>query len=523
MKNRTLFRPIRIISFLVLGWLLSGVCTAAPARSEPPNYDIRARLDIARHSISATQTVTFTNGSDQSVSQLYFHIYPHRRYTKQEIRDMNRYAGYFKVNAYPEGFQTGDLNVTAVRSAGAPLSYIIEGPDRTILAVDLAHALAPGDAVTVELSFSVQIPHSYGRFGWHKNIISLTRWYPILSVLDNSGWHNYPFYIYHQPFFSDAAYYTLALTVPQDQQVVGGCVAARSTPNKDGTKTVTFEKALPMRDLGVGISADFREVTLAQGEYTITAYYIDGNRDAARRAAGHAAALMRFYEARFGPYPYKQFSIVPSYLGFGGDQSSGLIFIDTRLYRLPAVLSRYFDFLVSHETGHQWFYNIVGSDEYKEMFLDEGMNSYWVLRYLEDTYGYNAKLLALPKGLEWVIPNFSFRDSTVARYIYLAKSGYDRPVIGELSSFREPSSIFALAYGKGCAVLMMLEALWAVRHLTGSWRGIPASSLSGISVSTACSASAARNRARISKVFLLSGLRRTKNAILPYVRWPAIR
>jgi hypothetical protein len=459
MKTKAMvLRTGAAVLFFLAGALCVLCARARAADAAPPHYDIKATVDTARHSISATQSVTFTNGSDRPVSHLSFHIYPNRRYTKNEIRVMNRYAGYFKVNPYPEGFQAGGMEITAARSEGAPLPYIIEGEDRTILTVTLPRALLPGQTVTVDLAFSVQVPHAYGRFGWHLNIMALTRWYPVLSVLDKEGWHNYPFYIYHQPFFSDAAYYTLAVTVPRDQQVVSGCVPGRSTINPDGTKTVTFEKDRPMRDLGVGISPDFKAVELQQGGYKILSYYVHGNQAAARAAAGHAAAIMRFYEARFGPYPYKEFSIVPCYLGFGGDQSSGLVFIDTRLYRLPGILSRYFDFLVSHETGHQWFYNIVGSDEYKEMFLDEGMNSYWVLRYLEDTYGYNANVMVLPRALERLIPNFSFRDTTISRYMYLAKGGFDRPVVGELSSFREPSSIFALAYGKGSAILIMLEA-----------------------------------------------------------------
>jgi len=459
MKKAAMILRSLTLTFCFLTWGMSCfVPRALSARADAPEYDINAVVDVSRHSISATQVVKFTNGSDQPVSNLYFHIYPHRRYTKNEIRVMNRYAGYFKVNPYPEGFQSGDLDIKAVRGSGTPLPYIIEGEDRTILNIALSQPLLPGQTITVDMEFSVRVPHSYGRFGWHENIILLTRWYPVLSVLDNAGWHNHPFYIYHQPFFSDAAYYKLSLTVPQDQQVVSGCVPGQSTINPDGTKTVTFEKDAPMRDLGVGISPDFKAVELRQGNYKIFSYYVHGNRAAAQAAAGHAAALMRYYEARFGPYPYKEFSIVPGYLGFGGDQSSGLIFIDTRLYRLPGILSRYFDFLVSHETGHQWFYNIVGSDEYQEMFLDEGMNSYWVLRYLEDTYGRDAKVMNLPKYLTWLIPNFSFRDTAISRYMYLAKGGYDRPVVGKLSSFREPSSIFALAYGKGSAILIMLES-----------------------------------------------------------------
>lgn len=454
MKNRT---AAYIVSAAVC---IAGIFgyPASGSAGEPPRYDIKAVLDPARHSLSATQTVTFTNNSKTAVENLYFHIYPHRRYTRAEVRKMNRYAGYFKVDPYPEGFQSGDLAVSRLRSEGADLSYIIEGDDGTILNVALGRPLAPGASVTVEMTFSVSIPHSYGRFGWHQNIISLTRWYPILCVLDDAGWHTHPFYIYHQPFFSDAAYYTLAMTVPQDYEVASGCAQGTPDVHADKTKTITFRQDLPMRDLSVGISPDFRSVEVEQDGYTIKAYYVHGNRAAALKAAGNAAALMRFYGARFGRYPYQLFSIVPSYLGFGGDQSSGLVFIDTRLYRLPGILARYFDFLVSHETGHQWFYNIVGSDEYNEMFLDEGMNSYWILRYLEDRYGSNAEVMVLPKPLQRLIPNFTFRDTTLSRYMYLAKAGFDRPVTGALASFKEPSSIFSIAYGKGTAILIMLEA-----------------------------------------------------------------
>lgn len=425
-----------------------------------PRYEINASLDIQNRRVSAIQKVYFRNNTAVAVPSLYFHIYPHRSYTTDDIRMMNRYAGYFKVDPYPEGFQSGDLSVTEVFAGEAKLAYSVEGGDRTILKIDLYEPLLPGRSVEIEMRFLLDIPHSYGRFGWHKDIITLTRWYPILSVLDGKGWHTNPYYIFHQPFFSEAAYYKLVLTVPAGQKAVAGCPAVSSIANGDGTETVVFENDQPMRDLGLGISANFRKVTVVQGGYSINSFYAAAaEKPGAVKAAEYAAGLMRYHEERFGKYPYKEFSIVPGYLGFGGDQSSGLIFIDTRMYRLPGFLSRYFDFLVSHETGHQWFYNIVGSDEYREMFIDEAMNSYWTLRYLEDKYGYDAKVLDLPRWISRVVPNFSFRSATISRYMLLAGNGYDRPVIGPLSGFKEPSSIFALAYGKGSAVLMMLESL----------------------------------------------------------------
>lgn len=446
--------PVKIsFAFCVLNFAF--ICYA-----QPPRYEIDAKLDTQNHEIIARQKVTFTNNSAQETNALYFHIYPHRVYTKSEIKFLYRYAGYFKVNLFPEGFQSGSLEISSVSSGdGRNLAFEIEGKDATILKVNLDSALKPNDTVELNMDFTVDIPHAYGRFGWHKDVITLARWYPILSVLDDAGWHNYPFYIYHQPYFSEAAYYQVNLTLSKDQVVAASGVVKSEMLNADGTKTLKIETESSARDFSLGISAGFGIYSLQEGKVKINAYYLSDSQPQAKQAAEFAAGLMRFYAGKFGEYPYSEFNIVPSYLAYGGCQSSGLVFIDTRVYRLPGFLKRYFDLLVAHETGHQWFYNLAGCDEYKEMFLDEGMNSYWILRYLEDKYGPQAEAMVIPKSLKWLIPNFSFRDAFLNRYIYLAKNGMDRGVIGELSSFQEPSSIFAITYGKGAGIIDMLSRL----------------------------------------------------------------
>ena len=443
--------------FIFVTVILISFCRFCHA-AEAARYDIEVKLDTVTHNIFATQNVSFTNNSDTQTKDIYFHIYPHRRYTKKEIRFIYRFAGYFKINPFPDGFQAGDLKVESALSGNKSLSFGEEGEDKTILKVALDEPLGPGQTKEIKLVFSVDIPHAYGRFGWHKGIISLNRWYPLLSVLDKNGWHNYPYYIYHHPYFSEAAYYNLKITLPKEEVVAATGIVKNETLNADGTKTIEMETEFPVRDFALGISREYLLHSQTDGKLTVKSYYLKGDQKRAEQAASFAMGLLKNHSGLFGEYPYSEFNIVANYLGYGGDQSSCLVFIDTRVYKLPSFLERYFDFLISHETGHQWFYNMIGSDEYKEMFLDEGMNSFWLLNYLEDKYGKDAKVMLLPKFLKPFIPNFSFRDSTTLRYIYMANNGMDRPVLGELSSFREPSSIFALAYGKGAAIVDMLRA-----------------------------------------------------------------
>ncbi|MBI4309049.1 MAG: BamA/TamA family outer membrane protein, partial [Candidatus Omnitrophica bacterium] len=173
-----------------------------------------------------------------------------------------------------------------------------------------------------------------------------------------------------------------------------------------------------------------------------------------------AVDLMAYYSQRFGPYPYKSFSIAPVHLGYGGEQMSNLVFIDTRVFELPKLLDRYFDFLIAHETGHQWFYNIVGANNFTHIWLEEGINSYFLLNYLEDKYGKNAAILDLDRLPSWVkafVPELTFKRATDVRYKMAVRAGLDQPILSKLSSFHEPSNIFALTYGKGSRVVAMLN------------------------------------------------------------------
>jgi len=421
-----------------------------------PRYTIKATIDVVQKTITATQEVAFTNTSEQPVNEIYFHIYPNRHYTQKEKNSLLRYAGYFKVNPFPEGFQSGDVNIETISQEETKLAYTIEGDDQTILKVPLSHPLSGGQSVRLTINFSVKIPHAYGRFGWHENILALSRWYPILSVLNQNGWNNYPFYPFHRPFFSEAANYSVELTVPENQTVIHSG-HLQETKTEQGSKTLKIETSSPIREFTLAMSPDYKVITQNLGEVKINSFYLNGDDHNAQLALESAAGMMEYYTDQFGAYPYEEFNIAPVYLGYGGEQMANMTFIDTRVYKLPKFLKRYLDFLVAHETGHQWLYNIVGIDEYTQIWLEEGMHSYFLLEYLEHKYGADAKVVELPKQLGWLLPNFSFRRARDLRYQFIARNNLDHPVVDKLSSFNEPSSIFSLTYGKGAGITAMLH------------------------------------------------------------------
>ncbi len=436
-------------------------CSVLPAfAAERPQYSISANIDPVKKNITATQEVTFTNNTQTETSEINFHVYTHREYTDKEKEKLLRYAGFFKVNPFPEGFQASEFTLNSVKQGDEVLTSSFEGEDKTILKVTLKEPLKPGQSVTMTLDYSLTIPHAYGRFGWNKNVMALSRWYPILSVFDEQGWHTYPFYPYHRPFFSEAADYKIKLTVPSNQTVIHSGEETETQEISDGKKELTIHSKNPIREFTLAMSSDYKVVEEVWKSTTIKSFYLPGDEVKAKLALQYAKDMMEFYSKEFGDYPYATFSLAPVYLGYGGEQMSNMAFFDTRVYGLPTFLNRYFDFLIAHETGHQWLYNIVGIDEYKEIWLEEGVHSYFVLKYLEQKYGADAEIIEYPRWLkhhEWLLPKLTFRGTRDVRYKIMSRIGYDKPVVTNLSRFPEPSSIFSIAYGKGSRVVDMLS------------------------------------------------------------------
>ena len=142
---------------------------------ESPRYEIKATLDVQNKVIKAHQKVTVVNNSDKSWPEIYFHVYPNREYTSAEKKSLMKYAGFFKVNPFPEGFQRPKMNIYSINQADQTLTYSLEGQDKTILKVTLSQELLPGQTVDIDLDFSVTIPHAYGRFGWHDGVFAIFR------------------------------------------------------------------------------------------------------------------------------------------------------------------------------------------------------------------------------------------------------------------------------------------------------------------------------------------------------------
>jgi aminopeptidase N len=91
------------------------------------------------------------------------------------------------------------------------------------------------------------------------------------------------------------------------------------------------------------------------------------------------AVPLRMFTDLVDSYPYPELDILPALLGFGygGMEFPGLIMVNsTSFFDTPYSDAIALSDGVAHEIGHQWFYAVVGNNEYREGWIDEGFTSW---------------------------------------------------------------------------------------------------------------------------------------------------
>jgi len=110
--------------------------------------------------------------------------------------------------------------------------------------------------------------------------------------------------------------------------------------------------------------------------------------DQADRHFEAVRVALGLYGLWLGPYPYDRITIVDpprSARRAGGMEYPMLVTTGTRIGALPASLRP--EGVTVHEVGHQWFMNVLATNEAEEAWLDEGLNTYFTARALHAGYG----------------------------------------------------------------------------------------------------------------------------------------
>ena len=384
---------------------LTGAGSVLPPRSpRNANYSIDARLDADSRTITASAIATWRNITTRSTDELQFHLYwnawKNSRSTfmrnlalaRPPDRPPEESMGIevTSVKLLPPGSgATEPRDLTAVKRFIAPDDG--NPDDQTVMAVPLPAAVAPGGTVTVELRWTARVPRTVARTGAVGDFFFIAQWFPKLGVLEDDGWNTHQFHA-NTEFFADYGVYDVHLTVPQGWIVGATGVERERRDHADGTTTHRYYQE-DVHDFVWTTSPDYLELTERFEDPRLPGVAMrlllqPEHRDQADRHFAATRTALKYFGEWFGPYPYGHVTIVdPAYQsGAGGMEYPTLFTSDTRWLVPPVVTINTPEEVTIHEAGHQFFYGLVGSNEFEHAWMDEGITTYATARALVQDY-----------------------------------------------------------------------------------------------------------------------------------------
>jgi hypothetical protein len=436
-----------------------------------PRYEMDLRLDVAGRTVRAHERVTFTNRARAATQELIFHVYPRYHVPDADRPMVAKTLEFLRLS--PEEAMDAEgrrLTVARVRVGGRTVPFQFDPQQETILIVPLPTPVMPGGSVVAEIDFQLDLPDFWGRWGQHDGITYLLNWYPVLAHHDDRGWERTPFVPWHQPWHQEAGHYTVRIELPETQAVASTGRITRRERLRKGQQRLTIE-AKPTRDFALVCSDRFRVWERKVGHVNVRVLAFPEHFDNAQWVLEAASEIIPLYERWFGPYYDDEFEVAASFFGWNGNECSGLVLLDERIFRLSSAGHRYIDHLITHETCHQWWWNVVGSDGYAETFMDEGLVNCFTALRLDTKYGRNAPLIVWPRGLSW-LPTIGREDLRLSGYYGWRAGGGNGAVIQDLKKMGNLAVLFSLAYDRGGKIVEMVHNRLGEERFFTFWRAI---------------------------------------------------
>jgi aminopeptidase N len=375
--------------------------------------EYRISMTIASDYLSVTgrQQVRYTNLEDAPLDQLYFRLFP---------------------NA-----MGGEMTVASVivngQASGGKLVY-----EETALSVPLDPPLRPGSRVIVELGYELTVPEDletgYGLLSYSGDILALDSPYLMIPVFDDEGWNVETPPRNADTSYNDMSFYLVRVTAPRALTIAAAGVEIDRAQH-NGEQIVTYAAA-PVRDFYLAASERYEVVTQQAGDVTVRSFALPEQADAAQAALSHAAGALESFGRRFGRYPYTELDLAATPMLALGIEYPGITGITTELYKEGDMggrpVSAVIQSTVAHEVAHQWFYNLIGSDQVDEPWLDEAMAQYATSLYLSDIGGEPAEE--------------AYRDTWFGRWDRVDRSAKS---IGLPAQAYDGGEYSAIVYGRG--------------------------------------------------------------------------
>ncbi len=336
------------------------------------------KITLEDNMLSVVQRTKYINKSDDVLESLCMHVYP--RSFREDAKN-SPVGRLYTDKAYPNGKSYCDFVISKLVVEEEDKQVYFGGEDEDILEIDLNSGIYPDESIEINIEYHMTLPNINHRFGYGDSTYNIANFYPIMCVYED-GWCKDSYNSNGDPFYSDLANYNVEFTANKNMKIATSGYVLSESANKN-TNTYTIQ-AKGVRDYACVLSDKFEVISGKTNNGTEVMYYYYDDLDAIDNLQAGLDAINTFSEL-FCEYPYSTFSIVKSNFLHGGMEYPTLVYISDSVTE-PADYKN----VIVHETAHQWWYGLVGSNAFRYGWLDEGLTDFSTALFYKYNPQYNV-------------------------------------------------------------------------------------------------------------------------------------
>lgn len=385
---------------------------------------VDAVLNPLRGTVEVSQSLTLTNRTGETQRLLVLRTYPNALASE----DTSPAATDELYDAcYPDGFSAGSLTVSQMRltlAGGAEQNpaYAYGDTAQTVLRVSLPGDWQPGQTLSLQMRYTLQVPTARWRFGQYGGVWALGNAFAIPSPFLEGAYRTDDLVSIGEPYITECRNYTVRVTAP-DTYALAGSGSPTVESDANGLRVTRFD-APAVRDFALYANASAKTAQGMQDGVLIRA--CANSAGDARTLVSSASKALACYQARYGAYPYPTLNLCAVDLPTGGTAFPGMV------WTTPAELAREGDAVeqqIALLVARQWWAAVVGVDGFYQAWQADALSMFSLLDYWETQHGREARdelqfaltdtamRLTIPRGVTPGSPLDYFGDWTEFRLV----------------------------------------------------------------------------------------------------------
>jgi len=440
------------IFFVFLSVLFSIQSFAQVDWQQEVNYKIKVQLNDVQHTLSGSSEFEYFNNSPSTLDFIYVHVWAnaYKDGTTPLAKQLER--GGKEILKFADDSIKGNVSGLDFKVNNQPVNWEFVAVD--IIKINLANPLLPSKSLVISTPFNVKIPSGeISRLGHIGQSYQITQWYPKPAVFDKNGWNEMS-YLNQGEFYSEYGSFDVEITLPGNYVVgaTGNIMTpsevvflekrAIATEQKFKTNSFDFSKITSsttlkniryqqdrVHDFAWFADKSYEvlkgEVTLPHSKEKVTSWamFTPENAKLWENAIEYLNDGTYYYSLWNGDYPYRNVTAVDGTISAGGGMEYPTITVIGNTGSKKDL-----EIVIVHEVGHNWFYGILGSNERKHGWMDEGLNTLNEIRYIQTKYPNNSYFSDNFFNSKFHFEDLNHHDNADISYLMLAHLGEDQPI-----------------------------------------------------------------------------------------------